>query len=147
MMTDLMARLVADAGVQGAVGTEKDGSTYKVYFAPVKAGVDLPFVVVRRSNEDGVHHYGGVSAITEGMVDIDCYAATNAAAVSVADAVRDALDGLPSGTTMGSTVTRGMWVETQSDERNDPGDGGPDFDNFIPLTVRLFYERSVPTPT
>lgn len=145
MLTDLRARLVADASIQSAVGQEKDGSTYKVYFAPVKQGVKLPFIIIARDSEDAVPAYGGETGLMDGQVGIDCYASTNAAAVTIADAVRDSLSGFRG--TMGSTTVRSMLVTSQTDARNDPADGGPDFDNFVPLSVRIFYARSVPAPT
>lgn len=78
--------LLADAPIAAIVGT-------RVYPSRMPQGEVRTSIVYTRVSEVGDHHLSGPSGLTRTRVQIDSWAQTIDAAVALADAVKECLDG------------------------------------------------------
>lgn len=84
METALRARLKDDAGVSGLVGSRVDWNVRP-------QGTTAPCIVLTVVSDDRGQHMAGFHGYRPTRVQVDCYAATRAAAVQVRDAVLAAI--------------------------------------------------------
>jgi hypothetical protein len=94
MEEQLRALLLAATGVTALAST-------RVNFGEHPQGQPLPAVVLNTVQDAEGHDLEGVDDLSQGRVQIDCYAATYGAAKLLARAVRGALDGYKGGDFMG----------------------------------------------
>lgn len=86
LLTDLRAHLVADAGVSAI--------TTRVSMSRSNQSDALPRVVLHTISGDHKHHMAAATGKVITRVQIDCHAATPVGAEALAEAIRQALDGL-----------------------------------------------------
>lgn len=83
----LRALLLADSDVSAAVGGNR------IYPAILPQGIVDPSIVYNRISGLGDQHSEGPSGLSRPRMQIDCWARTAADAASLANLVKDALDG------------------------------------------------------
>jgi len=86
MEADLIAHLLADAGVSALVGT-------RIYPSLASQNAAAPYVVLRRVSTVGKRGTGGPAGLDRARIQIESYADTYGEAKSLAVAIRTALDG------------------------------------------------------
>lgn len=144
-MSDIMAafhnHLRDDAGVAALVST-------RIYEGIAPANAALPRVTLNRiSSPSRSAHQGGSGGLVQARIQIDCWGSQGAAEhVSVADAVRDALDGFMQ-STMGDDVldVRSVTLDAEWTEYDTPVNAD---ESGIPRVIQeylVWYAESVPT--
>jgi hypothetical protein len=123
METALRARLKADAGVSALVGSRIDWSVRP-------QGSSTPCVVLTTIADDRDQHFQGFATYRPTRLQIDCYAATKAVAVSLREAVIAAV--VPEATQSGVTFLR-AFINTVLD-RGDQTETGFIHRELIDLT-------------
>ena len=110
----LYARLAADAGVVHLAST-------RIYPLVIPQDADLPALAYQRITYSPVREHAGVSDWAAGRFQLTCTAATYAAAVGLATAVRRCLDGFR-GVLAGGVTVAECSVEGQVDGYNEIAD-------------------------
>lgn len=90
----LYALLTTDTGVSALIGT-------RLYPLTIAQDVALPAAAYQRISGPRKHAHDGPLSVAEGRFQFTCQAATYAAAKSVANAIRQALDGYNGAVTVG----------------------------------------------
>lgn len=85
LLTDLRAHLVADAGVSAI--------TTRISLSRSNQSDALPRIVLHLISANHEHHMTAASGKVIGRVQVDCHARTPVAAGTLAEAVRQSLDG------------------------------------------------------
>lgn len=111
----LKAIFDADAGVTAIVGT-------KHYAGRALQETALPYVVFDIVSVDPTDEKDGASPVDAVRVQVDCYAATYLGVEALNDAVRDALDAYPTGTTIGGVKVDGVLYITENGTISDETD-------------------------
>lgn len=124
METALRSRLKDDAGVSAIVGSRVDWSVRP-------QGTSSPCVVMRVVADERSQHFAGFNDYRPTRVQIDCYAATRAVAVSLRDAVIAAV--VPEATKSGVNFLR-AFINTVLD-RGDQTETGFIHRELIDLTI------------
>jgi len=115
----LRALLLADTAISAAVG----GS--RIYPVLLPQGQRLPSIVYHRVSGIGDHHMQGPSGLNQPRIQIDCWAQSQDAAVSLADLVKSKLDGFAGTVLWGSsspqneTVIQGAFYDTEFEDYDD----------------------------
>lgn len=119
----------------------------RVYHGIAPQEAALPYVVMDEEANEGAHHFGGAVGINDLTVSFNIWAASQASANAVHEALRGALDGLI-GSSIGSgpTSVRGAErLERQTvAQPKHPGDESPLF--FGRSVYLITHTQSVPTP-
>lgn len=102
--TELKTYLKTISAVTDIVGS---GTAARIYPHTAKQGVAMPYIVYETYPGESRQHLGGISGIATNRIEIICYAATSAAAYSLAEAVRLAPLQMFRGT-MGTTTVNGV---------------------------------------
>lgn len=88
----LLSHMKNDAGVSGQVSD-------RVYTNIAEPNPGVKFITVQRlPGTDHIHHQGGASGKVQSVFQVNCYADAPEDAETIADQVRDALDGLMAAT-------------------------------------------------
>lgn len=104
----LYAYLAADAGVSGLVGT-------RIYPLLLPQEPTLPALVYQRISTNPLgHSHDGPNHLTRVRMQLRCHGATLLAAKTLADAVRDALDGYSGA--MGTVTVQSVFREDEGDD-------------------------------
>ena len=112
MQEDLIAYILADAGVSAAVSN-------RVFWTQRKQGSALPAVVLTTISSRRDYAMGGPSGLVESRVQVDSYGETYAAAKSAARSVITLLSGAK--VVHGSTQFDGAFVDGERDSfESDP---------------------------
>ncbi len=121
--------LLADVAIAAVV-------TARVYPVRLPQGIKDASIVYSRISAQGDHHMQGPSGLARVRMQIDCYAQTAAAANSLANLVKEAIDG-HSGS-MGSVPVQGVFFESERDLPFDDVSGmyGVSRDYFITYEER-----------
>lgn len=100
----LLALLYADADIYTAVGGAgtQDAGGRRIYPLMLKQGQKQPSIVYSRVSNVGDHHMRGPSGLSQPRVQIDCWADTLNGAASLADQVKNRLDGFRGTVSFGS---------------------------------------------
>ena len=137
MMTDLRARLVADAGVS-AITTAIAMSTSNQFDS-------LPRITLHNVSGGHEHHMGAASGIVQGRVQINCHASAPIGTEALAEAVRQSLDGFRG--LMGSTYVSTCHLSDEREQTVQPVEGrdetGGVFTKQLDFTIG--YGVTVPT--
>lgn len=133
------------AGVTSLLGT---GSAIRVHPHIRPQGGPLPAVTYETISEEHEHDLLGASGVVQETVELVCYAATQLVAEQVAEALRVALDGYPSGATQGTwgSVTVDCVLLTGGDDAYDqPDDGSDDGTYQVSREFMVMYRESIPS--
>lgn len=137
LLTDIRARLVADAGVS-AITTRFSMSVSNQSDAP-------PRGTLHTISGNHEHHMGAATGIVQGRVQIDCHATSPVNADLLAEAVRQSLDGFRG--LLGSTNVSTCHLADERSLVTPPVDGrdqtGSVFTKQLDFTIG--YRVSVPT--
>lgn len=141
MRTALHAELADDTTIAGLVG---------IRIRPGVAGKAdaLPYIVYNKITDVPAHHMTAAAGLTTTHWQIDCYAGSASAADTLAEAVRDALDGFPAGT-MGSgdntANVRGCRLHGTTDDYIPPAEGQEYGVYRRIMEFEIWHTQSVPT--
>lgn len=105
----------ADAAVTALVGT-------KHYAGRALQETTLPYIVFDVVNVEPTDEKDGASPVDAVRLQVDCYAVSYITVEALNDAVRDALDAYPTGTTIGGVKIDGILYITENgtiDEETD----------------------------
>lgn len=91
MEEDVRTLLLADGGVSAIVGT-------RINWGAHPQGASMPAIVLTAVSNVSGHTLDGPWAMSDGRVQVDCYADTYSSAKALGRAVRTALDGYAGGT-------------------------------------------------
>lgn len=103
--------LLADMDISDAVDGER------IYPVVLPQGVTDPSIVYNRISAIGDHHMQGASGLTRTRMQVDAYATTHDAAASLADAIKEVLDGYRG--LMGSVTVQGVFFDTEREDYQD----------------------------
>ena len=145
----LFSYLSTNAGITALVGSNP------ARISPVKLpqGVARPAIVYRRmpakgsqspEDEGHAHDLLGSAGYAAALFKIDCLADTYGAADQLAEAVRDALDGLNQVTYAGVKVLSAI-IDDELDDFDEPIDGGDSGVYVVSTLYRIVYDEAVPS--
>lgn len=136
-------RLASDPAVQAIAGNPA-----RIY--PIKMAQEhqRPGIVYRRvlRPEGHAHYLKGSAGHAMAMFRLDCLADKYSDADTLAEAVRQSLDGFGPGTIAGVDV-RSVAIHDECDDFDDPLDGGDSGVYVITLLYSIQYSESIPAPT
>lgn len=139
MLGDLVSRLAADATLTSSTVI----GSGRVWARRAPQGVYPPYVIVHQIASRHEHEYSASLGLAFSLVQVDVYAPTVSVAEAGADAVRERLDGFKG--TMGSTVVRGIFLESVRDDVV-PEEGGRETAYYgIQSTFEVEHVTTVPT--
>jgi hypothetical protein len=115
----LRAFLLADAGIAAAIGT-------RIYPGKLPQGVTLASLVYTLASDPSVYHHLGPSGLAHPRYQLDAWAPTLDAATSLANLIKDRIDGYRGPMGSGSTL-----VTVQGVFRD--GGAGEDYDDAAKL--------------
>ena len=98
MQADLMARLLADAGVSALVAT-------RIYADVAPQGAALPYITTQVISTAHTHHLAGGSRVAQSRVQIDVWASAASSREAIAEAIRQSLM-----SHVGELVASGTWA-------------------------------------
>ena len=139
LMTDLRARLVADATLAGIVGT-------RVRMNRSEQSDALPRVVIHQISGDHKHHMTAATGKATGRVQIDCHASSPVEAESIAEAVRQSLDGFRGQVNSGTFVSM-CHLDSERADYASPRQGGHASDGVDSIQLDYLIGWSVTVPT
>lgn len=87
----LRAYLIADPAIAAVVGS--DAATARVYPVQLPQGQTQPSIVYQRVTGQGDHHMQGASGLSRPRLQIDCWAQDADTAATLADLVKERIDG------------------------------------------------------
>jgi len=108
----LRAFLLADAGISAVVGGAR------IFPVVLPQGVKLASVVYTRVSSIGDHHMQGPSGLARPRYQIDAYAPEPNDAASLANLIKDRLDGYQG--LMGAINVQGVFLDTERDDYHAP---------------------------
>ncbi len=137
MKTSLITHLNAQSGL-----TDLVGSRIRITYAEQDDA--LPYVVLSQISNVPIHHMTAASTKTQGRFQFDSYGATTLSAESVAEQLRQALDGFRG--TMGSDVSVSTChLELERDSDSPPIEGAHTGIALIQQDYLIAWTVSVPT--
>lgn len=110
----LFSFLSAADGI-GAVVTA--GGIARIYPIKMPQGMDKPSLVYTRVSGQSGHHMQGRDGLVRSRMQIDAWAKTAPAASSLANLVKDALDGYSGD--MGSVLVQGVFMDSERESYDD----------------------------
>lgn len=113
----LIDYMLADASIAAIVGS-------RIYPIKMPQGVTAASVVMNRISGLGDHHMQGPSGLSRPRMQIDSYAPTFQAAVTLANAVKERIDGAAGTFGTGSDIVevQGIFFDTEEDRYDDSAD-------------------------
>ncbi len=132
--TAIVALLLGDSDVTALVGTRVE---------PVQTSQTLirPNVVYQRVTTSRVHTQDGATGLADCRLQVSCWADTYAAAKTLADKVRLALDAYK-GTAAGITVD-GIFLQDEGDMPQPPLAGGEKGIHGVRQDYRIHYQETI----
>lgn len=115
LMTDLRTRLVSDPAINAAVGT-------RIRMNRSEQSDALPRVVIRQISANHEHHMTAATGKAIARVQIDCHASSPVQAESIAESIRQSLDGFRG--LMGSTYVSMLHHDNDRMYYEPPIEGG-----------------------
>lgn len=110
--TELRARLIADATVNGLVGT-------RIYPEVLPQNPTLPAITYQDISMTSVQNLAGAAGMLMRRVQIDSFAATRVGVVALADAIRASLDGYIGTLTTTKVVIRHALERSEYDDETE----------------------------
>lgn len=137
MLTDLRARLVADAGVNAI--------TTRIRLVRSEQSDTLPRIVIHQINGNHEHHMTAATGVVNGRVQIDCHATSPVGSLALAEAVRQSLDGFQG--SMGSTFVMTCHLDDERPQYTPPIEGGhPEAGvDAVQLDYIIGWQVTIPT--
>ncbi len=133
----LKVHLEADATVFALVST-------RIHPSSVPTSNVFPYIVYEQTNEPTTRHMLAASKPTMATFEIDCYSNAALGAYTLADAVREAIDGFLRGK-WGTLDVTSVTIDQIRDGFNVP-DKKNEIGTFIrTIDVDIWYQRSIPT--
>lgn len=108
----LRAFLIADAAIAAAVA-EVGGTKWRVYPVRLPQATTGASIVYNRISGQGDHHMQGPSGLARVRMQIDCWAPSHDTSTSLADIVKEAIDGYQG--MMGSVFVQGVFFDGERD--------------------------------
>lgn len=137
LLTDIRARLVADATISGI--------TTRIAMSVSNQSDSLPRITLHTIGADHEHHMIAATGIVQGRIQIDCHASSPVNADVLAEAVRQSLDGYRGA--IGSTNVSTCHLADERSLVTPPVDGrdqsGGVFTKQLDFTIG--YRVTVPT--
>jgi len=119
----LFAYLMADAGisaaVEGAVILQNGGS--RIFPMRLPAGIKKDSIVYTRVSGEGDHHMEGPSGLARVRMQIDAWSKTIPGAVSLANLVKERIDGFRGvmGSGAAAVTIQGIFFESEREDYDD----------------------------
>lgn len=137
----LFSHLAANAAVSALVANADN--TKRIYPHRAPQGATFPRVTYFRVDSQHKHHMTAAAGHVEARLQIDCWALTYAAAKSLADAVRVALDGYR-GTWSPESVRSCLLID-QRDQHEAPAQADDGGIYRVSMDFRVAFTETVPT--
>lgn len=137
LLTDMRARLVADAGVSAI--------TTRVAMYVSNQSDALPRITLETVGSDHEHHMLAATGKARGRIQINCHAATPVGSEALAEAVRQSLDGFRG--LMGSTFVSMCHLDDERSLVEQPQEGRDETGGVysVQLDYSVAWTVSVPT--
>ncbi len=130
MKDDLFDKVTGDAGVTAII--------VKRFFPDsAPAGTEFPYATYFEVADPGHHHMGGNSDIRSPEMQIDCWGRTSTEAASVAEAIKNVIDG--KSFIEGGTNFRAVFKENELDFLEERKDGSDEFNYRRMLQFDIWY--------
>jgi len=133
----LLDYLAAQPSVTALVGT-------RIYWTRRPQGSGLPAIVCNRITGGHAHTLDGGAGWAQPTIQIDCIATSNTAAESLAEALRDEMQGFSG--TWGSTRVTSVILRNELDLYDADKVAGDIGTHRIALDYEIQHEDTVPTP-
>ena len=136
----LFSHLSGTAAITAIVGT----SPKRIYPVFLPQGRPHPALIYKRIDGGHDHNLKGSAGHATGKFQIDALSDSYEGADTLAEAVRQAMDGF--GGTFGSTDVRSVKLDDEEDDYVEPFDASDEGVFVITLTYSILYAESIPTP-
>lgn len=137
MLTDLRSRLAADSGVSAI--------TTRVAMYVSNQSDALPRITIHQVSGDHEHHMLAATGKAIGRVQINCYASTPVGSETLAEAVRQSLDGFRG--LMGSTFVSMCHLEDERSQIDEPKEGRNESGGVYSVQIDYTIGWTVSVPT
>ena len=135
MPEDLITYITGTTAVTSLVGSS---TAPRVHYSKIPQASELSHVWLRTSSDTEDRTLDAAGGLHEAFVDIECVASTESAAQSLADAVKDRLDGT-SHTAIGNITAQGIFLSDKDDQyipKSIDEDVGR---SVVAFDLRMFY--------
>lgn len=143
---DVISRLTGDTTIQSYCGSGSSARVFSIVRPARSSGVTLTTgncITVRRLSGNAGHDLGSGDGWEEGRFEVRCISTTLTTADSMAEAVRQRLQG-ESGT-WGSSTIHSVIFDDEADGYKPPRDGDEVGEYHVVLIYRICRVLSVPT--
>lgn len=134
-MADFQNQLVTDSGVSA--------STSRIYDNRAPQSPTMPYVVITEISATRFPTTKFAGGIVQKRVQVDCYASNTTAMRTLAEYVREALDGFSG--TMGTTVVRSCHLDGETEQYEPPTDGSSGGKCRKIQEYVVFHTETIPT--
>jgi hypothetical protein len=110
----------------------------KVFVSTVDQGVTVPYLVISRTGHDPMGTLTNTTGMAQTEIDVDCFAATPAAADDLADAVEGYLKDYSGGAGNRDYIDCVIF-EDKNDFENTEGDGNDNWRHAVTLSFTIFH--------
>lgn len=119
----------------------------RIYPHSAPQNASLPYLVVMRIDTTGYHHYTAAAARQMARVQIEAYAATYDSGMTIAETVRQALDGYQGTVTVGASTLDVRMVKFESMQSLfiSPPAGKETPVHWVETDYMVMHEATVPT--
>lgn len=132
----------ADATLAANVGTDSEGAV-RIYPERAQQGLDLPYITLQPLRRPGEQHQTAATGYQTSTFLIDIWAPTSVKRRSLANDLREVLDGVQQ-ITMGGMVTQSVWVEEETNTIEKREEGGT-VSYRASLEINIRHQTTVPT--
>lgn len=134
---ELYTRLTIDAGVSAIVGA-------RVYSNAAPESATFPLIVFEVDSAAHEHHAGGAAGLVSASVDIECYEEGATLVSTLADAVRNSLQGFNGD--LGALRVTGVFLDNEFDEVIQRPTGHPTTIYRTTLEFTMWHRETIPSP-
>ncbi len=107
-----------------------------------------PRITYQRTDKKGEHHFNAAAGLAKATFQISCFDEDSVRVNTVSEAVRNALDGMPSGTKWGphgEFTTRGVSLTGEQDIPTPPTNNSETMTYHVAMDFEVWYTETVPT--
>lgn len=126
----IYTKLQATSAVTALVST-------RVYPIVAPQGAALPYITYQKIAGNTVNNLSGADATSNGLYQIDCWAASYSGVKALADSVRSAMNGWFN--TGGTPRIDGSFLQNETDLPDMPGDGGDEPTHRVSMDFSIWF--------
>lgn len=135
---ELFTFLTGNAGISAIISARMSPQS-----AP--QGAAFPNITFFRVSNDHFHNFAGAEGLVQQIFQIDCRDTDQTIVDSLADAVREALDGFLS-KLMGAIFVKSIHLLDERDRFEPPSDAGQEGVYVNSMDFRISHDETIPTP-